>query len=186
MRSWPPDLTLMMLALLGAVLSSGAIYLLIEVKRPLQSLERALSRVGEGSDPDALPSHGAPEVQSITQRFNAMVQRLAATRRERDSMLAGIAHDLRAPITRLQFRLSLLQLEGGDQQCLPGGSAVPRANHWTIPSLCRRWRSRANGELSAPPVARRGGGQSAHGSGATRRQRNPCTDPASGVGDNPE
>ena len=114
MRSWPPDLTLLMLALLGAVLSSGAIYLLIEVKRPLQSLERALSRVGEGSDPDALPSHGAPEVQSITQRFNAMVQRLAATRRERDSMLAGIAHDLRAPITRLQFRLSLLQLDSGD------------------------------------------------------------------------
>ena len=63
---------------------------------------------------------GAPEVQRITSRFNAMVLRLAANRRERATMLAGIAHDLRAPITRLQFRLSMPTLNDGDKQRCSG------------------------------------------------------------------
>ena len=33
-------------------------------------------RVGDGTDPARVPQRGAPEVQRITQRFNAMVQRL--------------------------------------------------------------------------------------------------------------
>jgi two-component system osmolarity sensor histidine kinase EnvZ len=90
--------------------------LLVEVERPLRGLERALSRVGEGSDPPAVPARGAPEVQRITSRFNAVVLRLAANRRERATMLAGIAHDLRAPITRLQFRLSMPTLNPSEKE----------------------------------------------------------------------
>ena len=120
MRGWPPEPTLLMVGLAGAVIITGVVYLLVEVERPLRGLERALSRVGEGSDPPAVPMRGAPEVQRITSRFNAMVLRLAANRRERATMLAGIAHDLRAPITRLQFRLSMPRLNDGDKQRCSG------------------------------------------------------------------
>ena len=113
------------LSLVGAGIICGGLFLLVEVEAPLRGLEKALSRVGEGEDPEAVPARGAPEVQRLTQRFNAMVQRLASNRRERATMLAGIAHDLRAPITRLQFRLSMPQLSaderercGGDLQSL--------------------------------------------------------------------
>ena len=102
--------------LVGAVILTGVVYLLKEVERPLRGLERALARVGEGDDPAALPAQGSPEVQRITRRFNDMVQRLAANRRERATMLAGIAHDLRAPITRLQFRLALPTLDADEQE----------------------------------------------------------------------
>jgi two-component system osmolarity sensor histidine kinase EnvZ len=34
-----------------------------------------------------------------------MLERLEAASRERRTMLAGIAHDLRAPLTRLRLRL---------------------------------------------------------------------------------
>ncbi|MAR07464.1 MAG: two-component sensor histidine kinase [Cyanobium sp. NAT70] len=108
---WPPEPMLLVVGLVGAVIIAGGVYLLMEVERPLRGLERALSRVGDGSDPPAVPAQGAPEVQRITHRFNAMVLRLAANRRERATMLAGIAHDLRAPITRLRFRLSMPRLD---------------------------------------------------------------------------
>lgn len=114
-RLWPPEPMLLLVALVGAVIITGVLYLLTEVERPLRGLERALSSVGDGNDPQALPAHGAPEVRRITHRFNAMVQRLAANRQERATMLAGIAHDLRAPITRLQFRLSLPSLNSTER-----------------------------------------------------------------------
>ena len=107
LRNWPPDPTLLTLGLIGAMVSTAGLYLLLEVKRPLQMLEKGLAEVGGSSDPPPLPSQGAPEVRSITQRFNAMLQRLASNQQERSTMLAGIAHDLRAPITRLRFRLCL-------------------------------------------------------------------------------
>jgi len=115
-RRWPPDPMLMLIALVGAVIITGVVYLLKDVEQPLRGLERGLARVGEGNDPPALQAQGAPEVQRITRRFNAMVQRLAANRQERATMLAGIAHDLRAPITRLQFRLALPSLDATERQ----------------------------------------------------------------------
>ena len=86
------------------------------MKRPLQALERGLADVGNTTEPEQLPSRGAPEVRSITHRFNSMLRRLAINRQERSTMLAGIAHDLRAPITRLRFRLSLQQLKPSEQE----------------------------------------------------------------------
>ena len=118
--AWPPEPTLLLLSLIGAGLSCGALFLLLEVERPLRGLERALVRVGDGDDPEAVPARGAPEVRRITHHFNAMLERLAANRRDRATMLAGIAHDLRAPITRLQFRLSMPTLSSADRQRCAG------------------------------------------------------------------
>ena len=75
-RRWPPDPMLMLIALVGAVIITGVVYLLKEVEQPLRGLERGLARVGEGNDPPALQAQGAPEVQRITRRFNEMVQRV--------------------------------------------------------------------------------------------------------------
>jgi two-component system osmolarity sensor histidine kinase EnvZ len=87
---------------------AGALFLLLEVQRPMQQLERALARVGLEAQPDPLPQRGAPEVRRLAQRFNAMLQRLQDSEQERATMLAGIAHDLKTPLTRLRLRLSLL------------------------------------------------------------------------------
>ncbi|MCP9800959.1 ATP-binding protein [Synechococcus sp. RedBA-s] len=105
---WPPDPLLVTLSLASGSVMAGALFLLLEVQRPLQQLERALARVGLEAQPEPMPQRGAPEVRRLAQRFNAMLQRLQDSERERTTMLAGIAHDLKTPLTRLRLRLSLL------------------------------------------------------------------------------
>nr|WP_255445621.1 ATP-binding protein [Synechococcus sp. A15-62] len=114
-RAWPPPPTLLLLALVGAVVMTGVLYLLVDVARPLRKLEDAVSRVGEDINRDPVPEEGSAEVRRISRRFNAMVRRLAEGDKERSTMLAGIAHDLRAPLTRLQFRLSIPELNAEER-----------------------------------------------------------------------
>ena len=114
-RAWPPPPTLLLLALVGAVVMTGVLYLLLDVARPLRKLEDAVSRVGEDINRDPVPEEGSAEVRRISRRFNAMVRRLAEGEKERATMLAGIAHDLRAPLTRLQFRLSMPELNADER-----------------------------------------------------------------------
>ncbi|ABB35585.1 ATP-binding protein [Synechococcus sp. CC9605] len=114
-RALPPPPTLLLLALVGAVVMTGVLYLLLDVARPLRKLEDAVSRVGGDTNRDPVPEEGSAEVRRISRRFNAMVTRLAEGERERATMLAGIAHDLRAPLTRLQFRLSMPELNAEER-----------------------------------------------------------------------
>ena len=108
-HGWPPDPQLASLALVAGSLASLLLFLALEVQRPLRRLEGALAKVGLDSDlpqPPLVASGGTAAVRRLTQRFNAMLNRIEATDRERRTMLAGLAHDLRSPLTRLQLRLA--------------------------------------------------------------------------------
>ncbi len=116
---WPPDPLLLTLSLISGSVMAGALFLVLEVQRPLQQLERALGRVGLEAQPEPLPQRGAPEVRQLARHFNAMLERLEDSESERATMLAGIAHDLKTPLTRLRLRLSLLGSP------VPGDRAAP-------------------------------------------------------------
>ncbi|MFZ0408485.1 MAG: ATP-binding protein [Cyanobium sp.] len=104
LRGWPPDPRLLSLALVLAGLTTGLLFLVVEVQRPLRQLEQALGAVGLEVRPAALPARGTAAVRQLTQHFNAMLERLERASQERSTMLAGIAHDLKAPLTRLRLR----------------------------------------------------------------------------------
>ena len=104
LRGWPPDPRLLSLALVVAGLTTGLLFLAVEVQRPLRQLEQALGAVGLEVRPAALPARGAAAVRQLTEHFNAMLARLERASMDRSTMLAGIAHDLRAPLTRLHLR----------------------------------------------------------------------------------
>ncbi len=107
-QRWPPDPLLLGVSLLAGSISASLLFLWWEVQVPLQRLEQALGSVGRSANvAPALPEEGADVVRSLTGRFNAMVDRLAANERDRATMLAGIAHDLKSPLTRLRLRLGL-------------------------------------------------------------------------------
>jgi two-component system osmolarity sensor histidine kinase EnvZ len=108
-QRWPPDPLLLGVSLLTGSISASFLFLWREVQTPLQQLEQALGSVGRSGLQPALPKRGARVVRSLTGRFNAMVERLATNDRERATMLAGIAHDLKSPLTRLRLRLDRLE-----------------------------------------------------------------------------
>jgi len=103
---WPPDPLLLALALGSGGLGAGLLFLVFEVQRPLRRLEQALAEVTlEPREASPLTPRGSAAVRRLTARFNGMVERLEVSSRERTTMLAGIAHDLRSPLTRLRLRL---------------------------------------------------------------------------------
>jgi two-component system, OmpR family, osmolarity sensor histidine kinase EnvZ len=115
-RPWPPDpwLLLVGLGLGGSV--ALLLFFLLEVQRPLLSLQQVLGGVGRRGWPEVQQEQGTLAVRQLTARFNGMVRRLQAVDQERAVMLAGIAHDLKSPLTRLRFRISLLELSQADLQ----------------------------------------------------------------------
>ena len=115
-RPWPPDpwLLLVGLGLGGSV--ALLLFFLLEVQRPLLSLQQVLGGVGRRGWPEVQQEQGTLAVRQLTARFNGMVRRLQAVDQERAVMLAGIAHDLKSPLTRLRFRISLLDLSQADLQ----------------------------------------------------------------------
>ena len=115
-RPWPPDpwLLLVGLGLGGSV--ALLLFFLLEVQRPLLLLQQVLGGVGRRGWPEVQQEQGTLVVRQLTARFNGMVQRLQAVEEERAVMLAGIAHDLKSPLTRLRFRISLLDLAQADLQ----------------------------------------------------------------------
>lgn len=91
----------------------AALFLVVQVNRPLRRLGEALTQVGGQGEPKPLAAEGSSEIRALTGNFNAMLDRLKRLESDRTTMLAGIAHDLRTPITRLQLQI---ELAGGERK----------------------------------------------------------------------
>ncbi|MEI7611499.1 MAG: HAMP domain-containing sensor histidine kinase [Betaproteobacteria bacterium] len=106
-QALPPDLwwwlagTLVLLIVIAGFFVRGIV-------RPLARLGEAVAATGGGSARTVTPE-GPKEVQRLAERHNTMVEQLASADAERREMLAGLTHDLRAPLARLRVRLALLE-----------------------------------------------------------------------------
>ncbi|WP_183727667.1 MULTISPECIES: ATP-binding protein [Paraburkholderia] len=94
------------LTLIGAIIV--AVVFAWQVQRPVRSLARAAREYRIGRGVHRVEEAGPREIRELASDFNDMVSELAEAERERAVMLAGIAHDLRTPITRMQLRADLL------------------------------------------------------------------------------
>ena len=106
-------LALLALALAGAWLIASTL------SRPLGALAAAAAEVGRGRAPAALAETGPQELRTVSRAFNRMAGDLAAMERERITVLAGISHDLRTPLSRLRLAI---EMSGTDQATAEGMS----------------------------------------------------------------
>jgi signal transduction histidine kinase len=77
------------------------------ITSPLRKLAGAIHRIGDGL-PEPVNVDGPPELRELVDGFNAMLLRLRQIESERQVLLGGLPHDLRAPLTRLRLRLAML------------------------------------------------------------------------------
>ena len=111
------DPLVLSLSLISGAAIAVALFLWFEIQRPMAKLEKAMAKVGTVASSAAfahplLPQQGLAAVRRLVVHFSAMLERLAANERERQTFLAGIAHDLRSPITRLRLRIALFETQG--------------------------------------------------------------------------
>ncbi len=73
--------------------------------RPIRAFAGAADRVGRDASAPMIPENGPAELRVAARAVNAMQSRITEQMREREAMVAAIAHDLRTPLSRIAFRI---------------------------------------------------------------------------------
>ena len=100
---WHWKVLLAMIAAMVA-LSVPAWLIARAISRPLRQLANAADQAGTGARLPPLPG-GSREVRDLSRAVTTMHARLASHAEGRTAMLAGIAHDLGTPLSRISFRI---------------------------------------------------------------------------------
>ena len=82
-----------------------------QMQRPLSRVAHAARSFGAGGRPEPVNVQGPRELRDLIGSFNDMMRRLNEAGDDQAVMLAGVAHDLKAPLTRLKLRASVLVAE---------------------------------------------------------------------------
>ncbi|MET3233237.1 UNVERIFIED_ORG: two-component system osmolarity sensor histidine kinase EnvZ [Burkholderia sp. 1263] len=82
-----------------------------QMQRPLSRVADAARAFGSGGRPEPVTEQGPRELRDLIGSFNDMMRRLNEAGDDQAVMLAGVAHDLKAPLTRLKLRASVLVAE---------------------------------------------------------------------------
>ncbi len=90
------------------------IFLTKRLLKPVNSLYEASKSIGQGNWPTRIKEEGPEEFIVLTRQFNKMNVQVQALLSNRTTLLAGIAHDLRTPLTQINLALSMLPNHGGD------------------------------------------------------------------------
>jgi len=73
--------------------------------KPIRAFANAADRVGHDASAPMVAEEGPAELRVAARAVNAMQGRIAEQMREREAMVAAIAHDLRTPLSRIAFRI---------------------------------------------------------------------------------
>lgn len=88
---------------------TGVVILAVHrLTRPLALVEEAARRIGPDGELPVLPERGPTEVRAAAAAINRLSARLKASMDSRMRIVAGAAHDLRTPLTRMRLRAEFI------------------------------------------------------------------------------
>ncbi|MEN8107959.1 MAG: ATP-binding protein [Pseudomonadota bacterium] len=85
-----------------------ALTLALRMSKPLAALSEATTALGRGETQLSLPETGPDELAVLARNFNRMSREVTELLENRTTLLAGVSHDLRTPLTRIGLALELL------------------------------------------------------------------------------
>ena len=104
-----PVYVVFVIVLFGAVIVVAASALIVgRVARPLSAAAQAVESFRGAGGFEPLPEEGPAELVTLAASFNAMARDVSELLSNRTTLLAGVSHDLRTPLTRMRFALELL------------------------------------------------------------------------------
>lgn len=104
----PPQALLLLFTVGSLATLMTAVALVHRLTRPLERLSRAAHHIGSGEWPGPIPESGPEEIAAVIRSFNDMVVQVQELLANRTTLLAGISHDLRTPLARIQLALEML------------------------------------------------------------------------------
>jgi two-component system osmolarity sensor histidine kinase EnvZ len=97
------------IVVLGAlVVFLTSLVIVQRITRPLMLAAQRVESFRGGENFEPLPEKGPRELVSLARNFNTMAREISALLSNRTTLLAGISHDLRTPLTRMRLALALL------------------------------------------------------------------------------
>jgi two-component system osmolarity sensor histidine kinase EnvZ len=88
----------------------GAVFISRLINQPLSRIATATQAIAKGRWPEPLPERGPKEIRDANRSFNQMVADLNRVETDRAVILAGISHDLRTPLARMQLEVEMAHL----------------------------------------------------------------------------
>ncbi len=88
--------------------SAILVWLRFSAFQPIFAIESAMRRFGAGEGEARAPERGSAELRTIARSFNALTEELSRRQKEQLTFLAGVAHDLRNPVSVLKMASALI------------------------------------------------------------------------------
>ena len=113
----PLFVAIVIVSLGAAIVFFSSLLLVRRIARPLVKVAEQAEHFRGTKEIEPLPETGPRELASLARNFNTMAQEISSLLTNRTTLLAGISHDLRTPLTRMRLALALLP-DTVDQQLI--------------------------------------------------------------------